>query len=107
MEFEYSYRFTEKAVRDFDDILHYISLDNTIAAQKLGNKIFEKIDLVRLFPESGELLDNEFLSDKSVRKLLVYNHIVYYKVDYDQKIIYVVRIVYGKRNLEEILKDMD
>ena len=44
MEFEYSYRFTEKAVRDFDDILHYISLDNTIAAQKLGNKIFEKID---------------------------------------------------------------
>lgn len=106
MEFKYSYRFTEKAARDFDEILHYISFDlaNPIAAQNLGRKIFEKIDTVRSFPESCAIVDNEFLSDKTVRKLVVDNYIIYYKAHYNEKMISIVRIVYGKRNLDEILK---
>lgn len=108
MEFEYSYRFTEKAVQDFDEILRYISVDlaNPIAAQNLGKKIFEKIDGVRLFPDSGAPIDNEFLADKTIRKLLVDNYIIYYKAHYEEKIISVVRIVYGKRNLDEILRNI-
>lgn len=106
MEFEYSYRFTEKAVQDFDEIIRYISIDlaNPIAAQNLGKKVFEKIDVVREFPDSGAPIDNDFLSDKVVRKLLVDNYIIYYKAHYDEKIISIVRIVYGKRNLDEILR---
>ena len=43
MEYNYSYRFTEKAEQDFDEILRYISVDlaNPIAAQNLGRKIFD------------------------------------------------------------------
>lgn len=106
MAFEYSYRFTGKAERDLDEILRYISVDlaNPIAAQNFGKKIFEKIDMVRSFPDSCELVDNEFLSDKTVRKLLIDNYITYYKSHHDEKIISIVRIVYGKRNLDEILK---
>ena len=106
MEYNYSYRFTKKAEQDFDEILRYISVDlaNPIAAQNLGRKIFEKINMIRTFPDSCALVDNEFLSDKSVRKLLVDNYIVYYKTDYDKKMLSIVRIVYGKRNLDEILK---
>lgn len=108
MEFEYSYRFTEKAVRDFDEILHYISVDlaNPIAAQNLGKKVFEKIDVVRAFPDSGTPIDNEYLLDKAVRKLLVDNYIIYYKAYSTEKIISIVRIVYGKRNLDEILRNI-
>lgn len=108
MECKYSYRFTEKAEQDFDDILRYISVDlaNPAAAQNLGRKMFEQIDMVRAFPDSGAPVDNEFLSDKSVRKLPVDNYIIYYKAHYDEKIISVIRIVYGKRNLDEILKTM-
>ena len=106
MEYNYSYRFTEKAEQDFDEILRYISVDlaNPIVAQNLGRKIFEKINMIRTFPDSCALVDNEFLSDKSVRKLLVDNYIIYYKTDYDEKMLCIVRIVYGKRNLDEILK---
>ena len=106
MEYKYSYRFTEKAEQDFDEILRYISVDlaNPIAAQNLGRKMFEKIDVVRAFPDSGAPIDNEFLSDKAIKKLLVDNYIIYYKAHYDEKIISIVRIVYGKRNLDEILK---
>lgn len=108
MECKYSYRFTEKAEQDFDEILRYISVDlaNPTAAQNFGRKMFEQIDVVRAFPDSGAPVDNEFLSDKSVRKLLVDNYVIYYKAHYDEKIISVIRIVYGKRNLDEILKTM-
>jgi len=93
-------------VQDFDEILRCISVDlaNPIAVQNLGKKVFEKIDVVRAFPDSGAPIDNEFLSDKTVRKLLVDNYIIYYKAHYDEKIISIVRIVYGKRNLDEILR---
>ncbi len=106
MVFKYSYRFTEKAEQDLEGILRYIAveLSNPVAAQNLGRKIFEKIDIVRDFPDSGTLVDNELLSDKEVRKLLADNYVIYYKVYYDKKIIFVVRIVYGKRNLDEIIK---
>ena len=108
MECKYSYCFTEKAEQDFDEILRYISVDlaNPTAAQNLGRKMFEQIDMVRAFPDSGTPADNEFLSDKSVRKLSVDNYIIYYKAYYDEKMISVIRIVYGKRNLDEILKSM-
>lgn len=106
MDSKYSYNFTEKAEQDFDEILRYISFDlaNPIAAQNLGRKIFEKIDMVRFFPESCAIVENEFLSDKTVRKLLVDNYIIYYKANHDKKIITIIRIVYGKRNLDEIIK---
>lgn len=108
MEFKYSYRFTEKAAQDFDEILRYISVDlaNPAAAQNLGRKMLEQIDMVRTFPESGAPVDNEFLADKTIRKLFVDSYVIYYKAHYDEKIVSVIRIVYGKRNLDEILKTM-
>lgn len=106
MEYKYSYRFSERAEQDFDEILRYISIDlaNPAAAQKLGRKMFEQIDMVRAFPKPVAPVDNEFLSDKAVRKLLVDNYVIYYKAHYDEKIISIIRIVYGKRNLDEISK---
>lgn len=108
MEFEYSYRFTEKAAQDLDQILRYISVDlaNPQAAKNLGQLIFEKIDAVRLFPKSGAPVDNEFLIDKAVRKALADNYIIYYKEHPKEKIISVIRIVYSKRNLDEILRNI-
>ena len=108
MAYNFSYRFTEKAEQDLDEILHYISVDlvNPTAAQNLGRKVFEKIDMVRTFPESGAPVDNEFLADKTVRKLPVDNYVIYYKAHYEEKVISIIRIIYGKRNLDEILKTM-
>ena len=108
MECKYSYRFTEKAVQDLDEILHYITVDlaNPNAAQNLGRKLFELIDMVRIFPDSGAPVDNDFLADKTIRKLSVDHYVIYYKAHYEEKVISVIRIVYGKRNLDEIVKTM-
>lgn len=42
---------------------------------------------------SGAPIDNEFLADKTVRKLSVDNYVIYYKAHYDEKIISILRIV--------------
>ncbi len=86
--------------------VQYVLFDlvNPIAAKSLGRKIFKKVDMIRSSPDSCALADNEFLSNKSVLKLLVDNYIIYYKVLYDEKIISIVRIIYEKCNLDGILK---
>lgn len=106
MASEYSYKFTERAEQDFDEILNYITeeLKNPNAAVKLGRKIFEHIEAVCVYPETGMLVDNEYLSDKQVRRILVDNYIVYYKPIAAEETIYILRIVYGYRNLDTIVR---
>ena len=67
----------------------------------------DTIEEARAFPESGSLVHNEFLQIENVRKKLVGNYIMYYLLDVGENIMYILRIVYGKRNLDEILKKLD
>lgn len=106
MEFDYSYSFTAKAENDLEGILRYIRDDllNPSAATDFGRKLFESIDNVRNFPQSGMLVENDFLADKKIRRVIIENYVMYYVTDDEKRKIYIVRIVYGKRNLEEIYR---
>ena len=83
----------------------YITVDlaNPQAASDFVDKLQDTIEEARVFPESGSLVHNEFLYIKK----LVGNYIMYYLLDIEENIIYILRIVYGKRNLDEILKKLD
>ena len=106
MEFKYTYKFSERAAEDLEEILRYIAEDlcNKSAAADLGRKIFENIDTIRVFPETGLALNNELVSDKAVRRVVIDNYVLYYKANEANKTIEIVRIVYGKMNLEEIYR---
>lgn len=106
MAVNYSFKFTETAEEDLNNILQYISDDlcNPKAAIVLSQKIFDCIDNVKSFPELGLIVENEFLTDKSLRRVFVENYSVYYKADDENQLIYIVRLVYSKRNFEEIAK---
>ena len=109
MASEYTYKFTERAEQDFDEILNYITeeLKNPDVAIKLGRKIFENIETICAYPETGMLVDNEYLSDKQVRRILVDNYIVYYKPIATDETVYILRIVYGYRNLDASVRTID
>ena len=77
------------------------------SASDFVDKLQDNIEETRAFPESGSLVHNEFLQVENVRKKLVENYIMYYLPDMGEKIIYILRIVYGKRNMDEILKKLD
>ncbi|WP_455195240.1 type II toxin-antitoxin system RelE/ParE family toxin [Eubacterium ramulus] len=109
MASKFGYRLTKRAESDLDGIVSYIAVElaNPKAASDFVDKLQDNIEEARTFPESGSQVNNEFLQVKNVRKKLVGNYIMYYLTNEEEKAIYILRIVYGKRNMDEILKKMD
>lgn len=109
MASKFGYRLTKRAESDLDGIVSYIAvvLANPQAASDFVDKLQDNIEETRAFPESGSLVHNEFLQVENVRRKLVGNYIMYYLPDIGEKIIYILRIVYGKRNMDAILKKLD
>lgn len=71
------------------------------------HKLQEVIEEAWSFPESGSPVVNEFVLTTEVRKKLVANYIMYYLPDSSEKMIFVLRIVYGRRNVDEILRQLN
>lgn len=109
MASEFTFKLTAKAENDLDGIVDYIAnkLDNKIAAAEFMNKLEAAVSEACAFPESGSLVENEFLPYKNIRKKLVGNYILYYSSDTDAQTICVLRIIYGRRNLDEIVRQMN
>ncbi len=100
------YIFTNKAIEDLDSILGYIYgvLCNPKAAKDFYDDVFKSLDNLTSYPESFPLVDNEFISRKDVRKLPIDNYVLYYTYDSKKAIISVLRIVYARRDIDELLK---
>ena len=106
---KYQYRFTGKAEVDLDDIISYIAVElaNPTAAGKFIDRLQKTIDEARQFPESGSMVVNDFVPKAGVRKKIVENYILYYVSDPYENMITILRIVYGRRNMDEILRKLD
>lgn len=109
MASKFGYRLTKRAESDLDGIVSYIAVELSTpqAASDFVDKLKDNIDETRAFPESGSSVDNEFLQVENLRKKLIGNYIMYYLPDMREKIIYILRIVYGKQNITEIHIKLD
>ena len=109
MAFNWEYRFTRKAEADLDSIVRYISgeLSNPKAASVFVEKLQDIIDEARAFPESGSPVMNEFLENTQVRKKFAGNYVMYYLPDTNERVLYILRIIYGKRDRQDILNQLD
>ncbi|MBO4603990.1 MAG: type II toxin-antitoxin system RelE/ParE family toxin [Clostridiales bacterium] len=101
----YSFEITEKAERDLDDILRYISVElaNPKAASRFIEDFMKAVDEVCSFPECGALVDNEYIPVRSVRHMVIGNYVMYYLPDQNKKICFVLRLIYGRRDLRGLL----
>ena len=108
MDSEYTYKFTQKALDDLDKIIGYIAEDllNPTAAKAFYTKVIEKIGFLCSFPEAGRFVDNKLITDKTLRRFLIDDYILYYKVDNEDKVIQIIDIVYGKMDLEKIYRNI-
>ncbi len=102
----YKYRITYAAEDDLEGILDYIAnkLCNVTAAREFYAQFVDSIKIVCDFPQSGMLLDNSIIKEDSIRKVFVGQYIAYYK--FVDKEIIVLRVVYGKSALDEIIKKL-
>lgn len=104
----YRFKLTARAEADLDEILGYLAvqLKNPPAAANFLSQFQSSVREVCAYPESGAPVDNEFLPTLAIRKTTVNQYVVYYLPDRAAQAVYVLRVVYGRRNLEEILREM-
>jgi len=109
MESKWGYQLTQKAGADLDDIVGYIAVElaNPKAASDFVDKLQGAIEEARSFPESGFPVVNEFAPNTEVRKKLAGNYMMYYLPNSAEKMIFALRIVYGRRSMDEILRKMN
>ena len=105
---KYGYVLTEIAEADIDETFEYIAeeLSNPDAPSGFADELEKKIDEICKTPNSGRLVENEHLKRNDVRRFLVDNYICYYIVDDEERNIVILRLVYGKRDQDKILKSI-
>ncbi len=103
----YEYFFTESAETDIDLALSYLSdtLNNPDAASDLVDELEEQLDIICKRPETGKIVENEFLKRNDVWRFLVKNYIAYYLIDDKNQMIIILRFVYSGRDQDKIVKD--
>ena len=108
MKYKYSYKFTDISENDLDEIISYYidELKSKQVASDFLSKLSKVIEDIRLFPNSGELVNNDLIMEKGIRKKYVDNYTLFYLPDKKEKMIYILRIVYSRRNLDYILSNI-
>ena len=95
-----------RALADLDEAAEYIGeiLSAPDAARGLVAAIIEAIGGLADFPLTGAAVHFKFVPDYEVRRLLVNEFLIFYRVDEEKKTVYVLRIRYGRtdyiRNLD-------
>ena len=86
-----------------EQIFEYIAVDLSNPTAAIGQITdFEKaFASVCAYPESCPRVTNEYIKDKSLRKIIVNNYIAFYRVKGDE--VQIVRVLYGMRNYESFL----
>ncbi len=68
-------------------------------AKNLTDRIWDTIDSLESFPYSHQDRLTGRYAGKGYKQLIVDNYIAIYRIDEERKLVYVVTIQYGGRNL--------
>lgn len=85
---------------DLDSIFAYIYRDRPRAALELMDRIADRMKLLRMSPESGEICE---ALGAGIRRVVVGNYAVYYKPDVEE--INVLRILHSARDMPASFND--
>lgn len=100
---KYQLKILPLAKLDMEQIFDYIAVKLCNSAAAIGQiDDFEKAFAnVCAFPESCPYINNEYVKDKSLRKLIVNNYVAFYRIRDNE--IQIVRVLYGMRDYESFL----
>ena len=102
---KYKIQFSKDAREDLMDNYAYIkyNLQESVIARKMITKIKEEINKLKDDPTIYAIIKDEIIKKREIRKIKVNNYIVFYRVEENNKIVEIVRIMYGRRNWTKIL----
>ena len=93
------------AQRDLQGILRYITdtLKEPVIARRIYTSIKEQISTLGQMPLRHSVVQEQPYAATVVRKLLVENYIVFYIIDEEKCEVHVLRILYNRREWQNIL----
>lgn len=91
------------ALNDLDEIWEYITeeLMNPSAAENTVNEIMDAVETLADFPDAGARLVFDGDLDSGYRFVIYKNYMAFYHTQNDM--IYVDRVIYGKRDYMKVL----
>ena len=95
---EYKVEYSKESKEDLIRIKQYIkyNLQEPETANRLISKIKKSIKSLTSNPEIYAVIDDDIIRKLEIRKQIVYNYIVFYRIKNEN--IEIVRIMYGRRN---------
>ncbi|WP_057833222.1 type II toxin-antitoxin system RelE/ParE family toxin [Colwellia sp. TT2012] len=90
---------TSPALDDINEIAEYIAISNLLAAKKLVQTVFDKVDRLESFPESGKKPLE--LSKLNYREIIVNPCRIFYKIDGDK--VFILHVMRQERDLRKFL----
>jgi len=96
----YGLNWAPTARLDLQDLAAYIAEDNPTAARRFVRSVFQIVERLTDFPESGRIVP-EF-SDSQVRELLRRPCRIVYRIKPEEQIIEIVRVWHAARGIPEL-----
>ena len=102
----YDVEVTQIAEQDYNRAEDYIKneLYNQKAAAGLAKKLHEAIKDLSFFPKKYPVCNDDYLRLWEIRFVPVNNYLLFYIVREDEKTVYVLRFLYGRRIWQKILR---
>lgn len=102
---KYKVQLSIQAKNDYKDIIRYIKyelLEPTIA-EKYAKLIKNELTSLEYQPSKFHVIDYNVIKPYQFRKLIIKNYIAFYCINDKDKIVNVVRVLYGASNWKDKL----
>lgn len=98
---KYKVRLLPKALRDLDSIYAYIAIEKQSPANAKGqtDRIKNAVLNLDTFPQSHQLRQTGRFADRGYRQLLIDNYMIIFRIEEEEKTVYVVTVQYQGRNI--------
>lgn len=99
---------TKDAEEDLKNIRDYIALN--ISKKTSADTIYTikaNIEKLSLFPQFAPVVKYEPWNSFGVRRIVVKNFLIYYRVDLKECIVYILKVTYSRRNQQTVLEQID
>lgn len=95
---------TERALKDIDEIAEYIAMDSLFYAKQFVQKLFAVTNKLKIFPEIGKKVQE--LKNYNYREILFKKYRIIYRISEDN--IYVISVHHSARLLSnnDTFKDL-
>lgn len=100
---KYKIEFSKEAKDDYLNIIRYIKyklLEATISS-KYAQIIKDEIEKLEYNPQRFSIVDIEINNYSNIRKLIIKNYIVFYRINENKKVVNIERILYGASNWKD------